>query len=194
VYYLFIDSTLGLNVGLLNSQFNWVEYLSFDSKKPSEIIHSEIFNLLNRHQLNLKSLECFATSGPGSYTGMRLSEGLVQVLSLSGIKIYSFYHFEVPKFSGIKEGFWATNAFKGQIFVYEWNSSSEEKHLFNKDSFEIQNNKLGFTLDNSESDFSSLASSRKIIRDNPSQIFSHVYSKKMRVPPYYFRTLDEEFR
>jgi tRNA threonylcarbamoyladenosine biosynthesis protein TsaB len=194
VHYLFVDSTLGLNIGLLDSHFNWVEFLTFESKKPSEIIHPEIHQLLNKYQLNLKSLECFTTSGPGSYTGMRLSEGLVQVLGLSGIKIYSFYHFEVPKLSGVKEGFWATNAFKGQVFVYTWNQLSEEKILINKDQFEIQNSKLGFTLDNSETDFSALSSSKDIIKNNPIQIFSHVHSLKMRVPPYYFRTLDEEFR
>ncbi len=194
MHYLFIDSTLGLNIGLLNGQYEWVEFLTFDSKKPSEIIHAEIFQLLNKHQLNLKSLECFATSGPGSYTGMRLSEGLVQILGLSGIKIYSFYHFEVPKLSGIKEGFWATNAFKGQVFVYTWNQVCEEKLLIKKDQFEIENTKIGFTLDNSEVDFSGLISSMDLIKNNPTPIFSHVHSLKMRMPPYYFRTLDEEFR
>jgi len=194
VHYLFIDSTLGLEIGLLDSQFRWVEFLTFDSKKPSEIIHLEIHQLIIKHQLSLKSLECFTTSGPGSYTGMRTSEGLVQVLALSGMKIYSFYHFEVPKLTGIKEGFWATNAFKGQVFVYTWNGEKEEKLLINKENFQIQNEQMGFTLDTNEGDFIRLKSSKELIKNNPSQIFSHIHSIKLRVPPYYFRTLDEEFR
>jgi hypothetical protein len=61
-------------------------------------------------------------------------------------------------------------------------------------SFEIENTKIGFTLDNSEVDFSGLISSMDLIKNNPTPIFSHVHSLKMRMPPYYFRTLDEEFR
>jgi tRNA threonylcarbamoyladenosine biosynthesis protein TsaB len=153
VHYLFIDSTLGLEIGLLDSQFRWVDFSTYDSKKPSEIIHFEIHQLLNKHHLKLKSLECFTTSGPGSYTGMRTSEGLVQVLALSGMKIYSFYHFEVPKLTGVKEGFWVTNAFKGQVFVYTWNEEKEEKLLINKENFQIHNDQIGFTLDDSQGDF-----------------------------------------
>ena len=194
MHYLFIDSTLGLEIGLLDDQFRWIDFLTFDNKKPSEIIHSEIHQLLNKHQLNLKSLECFTASGPGSYTGMRLSEGLVQVLALSGMKIYSFYHFEVPKLTGIREGFWATNAFKGQVFVYTWSEEKEERLLLNKDQFVIQNEKIGFTLDNTDREFAKLSSSKILIKSNPTLIFSYLHAHQKRVPPYYFRTLDEEFR
>ena len=48
MHYLFLDSTLGLTVGLLDSSFAWVELKNLESKKPSEIIHAEIFNLLKK--------------------------------------------------------------------------------------------------------------------------------------------------
>jgi tRNA threonylcarbamoyladenosine biosynthesis protein TsaB len=194
VHSLYVDSTSGLVIGLLDSNYSWVEYLSLDEKKPSEIIHFEIFNLLKKYNLNLAKMQCFVSSGPGSYTGMRLSEGLAQVFELNHIPVYSFYHFDVPRLSGISNGFWATNAFKGQVFVYNWNGKEVEKHLVNKDSFEVDTEKLGFTLDASDPIFSKLVSTKSLIKNKASEIFSKVSEQKLRSAPYYFRSLDEEFR
>ncbi len=194
MHYLFLDSTLGLTVGLLDSSFAWVELKNLESKKPSEIIHAEIFNLLKKYNLRWQDIECFATSGPGSYTGMRLSEGIVQILEFSGIPIYSFYHFEVPKLSGINKGFWITNAFKGQVFLYTWDEHTSQKELLNKEQFTIIENELGYTLDVQDPTFSQLQSSMNLIKINSATIFSKVHSQRQRVAPYYFRAIDEEFR
>lgn len=191
---LFVDSTSGLVIGLLDSNFCWLEYINSDEKKPSEIIHFEIFKLLEKHNLNFSDMQCFISSGPGSYTGMRLSEGLAQVLELAHVPIYSFYHFDVPAFCGIPSGFWVTNAFKGQVFIYNWNGDLAEKNLVNKDLFVIENEKLSFTLDESDPAFSNLLTTKSLIKNKAPEIFSHVISKKLREAPYYFRSLDEEFR
>lgn len=191
---LFVDSTSGLVVGLLNPQFEWIEYLLFDEKKPSEIIHFEIFNLIKKHNLNLSSMHVFISSGPGSYTGMRLSEGLAQVLELSKVPVYSFYHFDVPRICGIESGFWVTNAFKGQVFIYSWKGDLLEKQLVDKDSFTIENPENGYTLDVENSAFSGLKSTKEFIRDHASRLFSKMADKKLRETPYYFRSLEEEFR
>lgn len=191
---LFVDSTSGLVIGLLDSKFNWVEYKSLDEKKPSEIIHFEIFNLLKKYNLELLNMRCFVSSGPGSYTGMRLSEGLAQVFELSQMQVYSFYHFDVPRLSGVLKGFWATNAFKGQVFIYNWDGDNVDKQLVEKDSFAIVDKTLGFTLDESDSSFAGLATTRDLIKNESAKIFSNVFEQKLRVPPYYFRSLEEEFR
>lgn len=191
---LFVDSTSGLVIGLLDSNFCWLEYLSLDEKKPSEIIHFEIFNLLKKYNLKLSEMQCFISSGPGSYTGMRLSEGLAQVFELEKIPVYSFYHFDVPKLSGVLNGFWVSNAFKGQIFVYNWNGDEVEKHLLNKDAFVIEEKKLGFTLDASDPLFSNLVSTKNLIKEKASVIFPKVSAKRLREQPFYFRSIDEEFR
>ncbi|MDD4973364.1 MAG: hypothetical protein PHY93_03390 [Bacteriovorax sp.] len=190
---LFVDSTSGLVIGLLDSNYSWVEYMSLDEKKPSEIIHFEIFNLLKKYSLNLADMQCFVSNGPGSYTGMRLSEGLAQVFELVHMPVYSFYHFDVPRLSGVPRGFWATNAFKGQVFVYNWNGDEVEKHLLNKDAFFIEEEKLGFTLDTSDPIFSNLVSTKSLIKNKAPEIFSKVEALKLRKAPYYFRSLDEEF-
>lgn len=191
---LFVDSTSGLVIGLLDSNYSWVEYMSLDEKKPSEIIHFEIFNLLKKYNLNLADMQCFVSSGPGSYTGMRLSEGLAQVFELGHIPVYSFYHFDVPRLSGVPRGFWATNAFKGQVFIYNWNGNEVEKHLVNKDAFVIEDEKFGFTLDTSDPLFLNLVSTKNLIKDKAPEIFAKVSAQKLREAPYYFRSLDEEFR
>ena len=191
---LFIDSTSGLVIGLMDSNYEWVEYMSLDEKMPSDIIHFEIFSLLKKYDLNFNNIQCFISSGPGSYTGMRLSEGLAQVLELSQIPVYSFYHFDVPRLSGVTKGFWASNAFKGQVFVFNWNGDKNEKHLLNKDAFIIEEEALGFTLDTSDPFFSNLISTKNLIKDKAKEIFSKVSSTKLRVEPFYFRSIEEEFR
>ena len=190
---LFVDSTSGLVIGLLDSSYNWVEYLSLDEKKPSEIIHNEIFNLVTKHKLTLLEMQCFVSSGPGSYTGMRLSEGLAQIFELYKMTVYSFYHFDVPRLSGVPRGFWTTNAFKGQAFIYNWSAEEDEKHLINKDSFLIEDERLGYTLDNDDPLFTNLISTKKLIQTDAHLFFPKVKLQKMRVAPYYFRSLDEEF-
>jgi tRNA threonylcarbamoyladenosine biosynthesis protein TsaB len=194
VHSLFIDSTSGLIIGLLDSKFNWIEYNSLDEKKPSEIIHFEIFNLLKKYNLELQTMCLFISSGPGSYTGMRLSEGLAQVFELSQMPVYSFYHFDVPRLAGVAKGFWASNAFKGQVFIYNWDENKIEKHLVGKDFFDIENKQWGYTLDEGDLMFSELKKTKDLIKNSSSTIFSKIYDEKLRVPPYYFRSLEEEFR
>jgi tRNA threonylcarbamoyladenosine biosynthesis protein TsaB len=194
VHSLFVDSTSGLVIGLLDPNYSWVEYITLDEKKPSEIIHFEIFNLLKKYDLNLFEMKCFVSSGPGSYTGMRLSEGLAQVFELEHMQVYSFYHFNVPEYCGIVSGFWATNAFKNQVFIYNWNDNKFEKKLLNKADFTIDNEKNGFTLDGKDPLFCHLASTKNLIKNQAPEIFSKVSAQQLRVAPYYFRSLDEEFR
>ena len=193
---LYVDSTSGLVIGLLDANFKWVSYNDTNEKKPSEVIHVEIYNLIKKYNLDLTTMNFFFSAGPGSYTGMRLGEGIAQVLAWEDRNVYSFLHFEVPKFIGVKKGFWVTNAFKGQIFSYNWNldTDSSEKELINSADFKIIDPELGYTLASDSKDFSHLKNTKDLIKNSSELIFSHVYKEKMREAPYYFRTLDEEFK
>lgn len=190
---LFVDSTSGLIIGLLDPNYRWIEYTNYDEKKPSEIIHFEIFNLIKTHNLSLASMQCFLSSGPGSYTGMRLSEGLAQIFELNQMPVFSFYHFDVPRFCGVKKGFWATNAFKGEVFMYEWDEENVHKKLINKADFKNEEGVPGFTLDVSDPLFQNLTSTTEFIKERAPEIFSNIFKQKLREKPYYFRTLDQEF-
>lgn len=194
MHYLFIDCSSGLTIGLLDQKLEWLDFQTLDHKKPSEIIHQQLHFLIEKYQLRLNEVQCFCASGPGSYTGMRLSEGLVQLLELSGMKIYSFHHFNIPKLIGIEKGYWVTPAFKGEIFVYNWNLNQEEKILVKQNEIKFQDKSLGYTLENSNEFFSGLVSTKFLIKNEPQKLFTSVMDKKLRVKPFYFRTLEEEFR
>lgn len=193
---LYVDSTSGLVVGLLDSSLNWLEYKDTAEKKPSEVIHVEIYNLVKKYQLNFQDINFIFSSGPGSYTGMRLGEGIAQVLDWDLLKVFSFFHFDVPRFAGVSRGFWVTNAFKGQVFIYKWDVDKNlfEKSLINNNDFSIIDSKLGYTLDSSGNIFESLKSTKDLIKNESQKIFSIVLQNKLREPPFYFRTLEEEFK
>lgn len=193
---LYVDSTAGLVIGLLDSSFKWVEYQDTMEKKPSEVIHVEIYNLIKRHNLNLKEMNFFFSAGPGSYTGMRLGEGIAQMLAWDSKSVFSFHHFDAPQLAGVKKGFWVTNAFKGQVFIYRWDNGKESSHneLINSADFKIVDPDLGYTLSSDVKDFSHLKTTKELIHNSSEKIFAKVIQDKMRSAPYYFRTLEEEFK
>ena len=193
---LYVDSTSGLVIGLLDSEFKWVEYQDTQEKKPSEVIHIEIYNLVQKYNLDLKKMNFFFSAGPGSYTGMRLGEGIAQVLAWDSNNVFSFHHFDVPAMMGIQKGFWVSNAFKGQVFIHTWDLSknSSEKELIDTKDFTIEDPALGYTLTSEVKEFAELKTTRDLIKNSSAAIFSKAYKEKMREAPYYFRTLDEEFK
>lgn len=193
---LYVDSTSGLVIGLLDSEFKWVEYSDTSEKKPSEVIHIGIYDLIKKYNLNLKEMNFFFSAGPGSYTGMRLGEGIAQILAWDEKRVFSFHHFDAPKLFGIEKGFWVTNAFKGQLFVYSWDTSlnTDSKELFSNNEFKIADPALGFTLSHESKDFEQLKTTKELIHQSSQIIFSKVFKEKRREAPYYFRTLDEEFK
>lgn len=196
MYSIFVDSSEDLVFGLLDSNFKWIEYVEKIEKKPSEILHSEIFNFISRYDLDLKNINFFFSSGPGSYTGMRLGEGLAQVLAWDHKKVFSFYHFDVPRILGIKKGFWVSNAFKKQIFIYNWDETINlyEKKLINTCDFKMEDFENGHTLSENKGDFLGLKSTKELIKNFPTEFFEKIFLKNQREKPYYFRTEQEEFK
>jgi tRNA threonylcarbamoyladenosine biosynthesis protein TsaB len=187
--YLFLDTTNGLTIGLLSDKIEWLFYEKLSEKKPSEVIHSKINKILESHKISFKEITLITLAGPGSYTGMRLSEGIAHILKLCDVPVISFFHFEVPSMLGVKSGKWVTNAFKGQFFIYEWNGEVSNKKLVDSldlnaeiysNSFFDSNLKIILTDD--------------LIKDNAKEIFQKVISRNEFLPAYYFRTLDEEFK
>jgi tRNA threonylcarbamoyladenosine biosynthesis protein TsaB len=178
MYSLFLDTTSGLTIGLLDSQYLWLAYEMTDEKRPSEVIHEKIFTMLSLFNLQIEQVQVFTIAGPGSYTGMRLSEGFAQILNWHGLKIYSFYHFDVPLLTGILAGQWITNAFKNQIFSFQWNGENNSTEL----------------LSNCE-DLAAITmeQTKELIHLCPHEIFSKVVLLNHKKETYYFRTLEEEF-
>lgn len=193
---IYIDTTFNLIIGLLDVNKHWIEYLTFEDKKPSDKIHFEVYQLLEKYNLNINEIRFFFANGPGSYTGMRLSEGFAKVLELSNIETYSFYHFEILELLNLHDSFWATNAFKNEIFVFEFGNAINKVKLLSPNEFVEykEKNKKGYTLDKGAKFFENFISSNDLIKDNSEILFNTIQKNKMRKAPYYFRILEEEFK
>ena len=77
---LFLDTTFGITVGLLDDQNEWLDYSFVDGQKGSAVIHKIILDLLEKNNLSIKNVKAlFQIAGPGSYTGMRVSDGISQI-------------------------------------------------------------------------------------------------------------------
>lgn len=193
MYSLYVDSSSSLVIGLLDTQLNWLEYKDHFDQKPSEVIHTELYQLIQKYQLDIKNINFIFNAGPGSYTGMRLSEGLAQILEWDEKKVFSFYHFDIPLLAGVKTGSWVTNAFKGEVFIYRWDGLENSKELVAASDFVVVDKSVVYTLE-AEKDFADLISTKQMLKKDAKIIFKSVLDQKLRQGPYYFRTLEQEFK
>ena len=189
--FLYLDTSNGISLGLLDEGFVFRKLKKIETKKTSLIVHSEILSLLNEFSLKLSNLTgVFISSGPGGYTGIRIAEGMAQILELESIKTWSFYNFDIISFLDFKDYVWCIPAFKGEILVKE-----KSLQLFKENTFhESFNNKKLIT--HGENELSSLCqeNSEILIEKYSMKIFPYIVKNKLRVPPYYFRAVDSEFK
>lgn len=193
--YLYVDSTTNLTIGLINTDFSLVDYKYIEAKKSSLIIQSETFNILQARDLKLLEISgIIYCAGPGSYTGMRVSQGLVDICESAGIKVYSFYHFEVPRLLGIKSGgFWA-DAFKKEYFWTSWVDEDQTIELISSDQLEKKKENTQKVFCAHQKEARDELQTHKLIESNAKDFFKTVIESNHRVPLYYYRPLEKEFR
>lgn len=199
--YLFVDSCEFLSIGLLSDKLDWIDYDQNSVKKNSEFFHSNLQQMLKRNNHKLSEIEgVFQVAGPGSYTGMRLSEGFCQILEWQKKPIYSFYHFEVPLICGVQKGIWLSEAFKGELFSYRWEGEENSTRLISKDGQEVgqwierfyadyEYIYTHFAVEGFDCEYTS-----DLIKKHASSLFKHVKDNSFRRESYYYRPLDVEFR
>ncbi|MBL6989376.1 MAG: hypothetical protein ISR65_06345 [Bacteriovoracaceae bacterium] len=189
-YYLFIDTSEVLKVGLLNEKLAWVSFKETGEKKTSSIVHKVIYEVLKDQQINFMDLGgLFFLAGPGSYTGIRVSEGIAGICTWQQLPVFSFHHFEVPQLLGHKAYIWYKNAFKGEFFAYKWDGVSCSHELIKDDALEFY---LDNGVNNNYSLFTSVDTSKEIIKSSE-KLFKVVLKDKLLRAPYYYRTLEQEF-
>lgn len=197
--FLYIDTSDHLIVGLYDlAAKNWCEFIETKETRTSGIIHKIIHDLLEKFKTELKELKgVVSCAGPGSYTGMRVSEGIVQMLAWQKIPIYSFYHFEVPSLIGIDTGVWFASAFKGEAFLYKWSlSMSDQKLVCYKDLEEklpALNVFTHFLTEGTHFKKCQVEQTGEIVKAHFDNILAKVLSLKMRRGPFYYRSLNQEF-
>lgn len=192
--YLFLDTSSYLNCGVLNSSFEWDDYIKTDIAKSSGHVHGVLDELLEKNNIQWSELDgLIVSSGPGSYTGMRVSEGIAQILEIDQLPIYSFYHFEVLSDLG-KSGIWVSEAFKGEFFFYD--TDKERGRLLNLEELSLELEELDevYALDSTvrgvDHQFHSTLS---LLKESPKLFFSQLVKQKRRQGPYYYRPEDVEF-
>jgi tRNA threonylcarbamoyladenosine biosynthesis protein TsaB len=191
--YLFIDTTVNVTLGLLDYKCEWLEYKYIESKKSSALLHAEIDDILNKNKLKIEDVKgLLYTSGPGSYTGMRVSEGIAQVFSWRKFPVYSFYHFDVPKMINLKEGYFVSKAFKGEFFVC--NTLTSEKKLVPISTIDKVIKSALIYSNDPEIDLPDVTSTSVLIKNNAPIIFQKVIANKIQSSIYYYRDLEDEFK
>lgn len=188
---LYIDTTVKSKIGLLDPTEGFLEFIENNTQKPSSSFHRSIYELLEKFNLSLKDLECvFQMAGPGSYTGMRLSEGFCQILELEDIEIYSTFHFKIPKLFGVKNYTFISNAFKKELFVAQSEDGIIKKDLITTANF---NEYIGELYSHEVFEEYQVKNTTDLIKNNPNIILD-VIAEKTKESIYYYRPIENEFK
>jgi len=200
---LFIDTTDNVVVGVLSDQYKFLEIKNIGNRKSSKEIHGIIYESLKKHGLELSNINSlFLISGPGSYTGMRVGEGIAQIVEWQSIPTYSFYHFQIPFFLGKLSGTWISNAFKSEYYMYSWNKNENKSILIKEEDIEKKIKDLKAKNENiyvkfkdsiKHSNDKYIETSSMIVNFD-SKLFLEVIKQKKREEPYYYRSLEKEFK
>jgi tRNA threonylcarbamoyladenosine biosynthesis protein TsaB len=194
--YLFLDTTKDMTIGLLDESLTWLDYHYYPDAKSSATIHLHIHNILKKQNKEISDVKAlFQLAGPGSYTGMRVSEGISQIFQWQNITTYSFYHFNIPAILGHNSGTWINNAFKGELFIYHWDTDGSKVELVAVSELHnvVLKNKVLYTSFANEM-FPEAILTKNLIFDNSPQLFNYLIKNTIRNPIYYYRSIEEEYR
>lgn len=203
---IYLDSSFGIGLGLLDNSYNMMAYQFINEPKQSSVIHKIIYELLEKHSLKAAHIDnVIATAGPGSYTGMRLASGISEIFSWLNTKTNSFYHFEVPYKLGATKYIWLAKAFKGEVFIYQRDGDiAKNLRVSESDIFRVveEFSAKGYktycfgreALAVSELDSISIVNTKELLEANLSKICQSVVESNEAKEIYYFRSIEEEFK
>lgn len=189
--YLYVDTSHQTTLGILEEDFSWKEMKSLETSKSSHILHSEIYKLLTNQKINkvLDLKGAFFIVGPGSYTGIRLADGLSQILSWQGLETFTFHHFDIPELMGINKYNWISFAFKEQYFKLERENGKDKISFIDESKAMSISDAYSFQSDN----FVNVQSTKKLIESHSQEILAEVLKKKLNKEAYYYRSPEDEF-
>jgi tRNA threonylcarbamoyladenosine biosynthesis protein TsaB len=203
---LYLDTTEWPAFGLLDEEGKWIDYSEVHEKRNASHIHAWMQSMFEKNGVSLGDIKkVVKTAGPGSYTGVRISDGIGQILEWQKCDVFSFYHFEIPRLLGHERGKWVSVAYKGEMFVYSWDGDRHETALVPKGQFLEDFSKLSvmekqgyFThfISSLGAEFPEGApvETSLMIRKHADKIFPSVLRDGLKRQIFYYRPLEKEFK
>ncbi|MEX1099125.1 MAG: hypothetical protein WEB87_01795 [Bacteriovoracaceae bacterium] len=196
---LFLDTSNKIVYGLLSDDFEWITLKSVQEKKASRALHALVFECLEENSSDIKDLNhVFTLSGPGSYTGVRLAQGFVEVLEWQGFDAFSCRHFDIPRLLGVSQGAFISRAFKQEAFIYQWEGSNQQQRLEPEINAARQIKELlkkGVPCFTSEPGlYNECVSTYDLLEKEPKNLFSLLKANKVKSEVFYYRNLEQEFQ
>lgn len=196
---LFLNTTNGFEIGILGEDSEWLDFVSSDERKSAQYIHRAILDTLGKNDIDFNSLvNVYVVGGPGSYTGLRLSSGIADILDWHNVNKVLFYLHKVPYATGIEQGIWICPAFKREYFLYEWEGKKNSHKLLSIDSLKEYMNSLGSDYEIygqvAQIDFDrEVKSTGDLIKSKSNILFPRLRKDFSESEIFYFRPLDQEF-
>lgn len=188
---LYIDTSELLVAGLLDDDLSWIDHETAGPARGPRSIHRVIHDLLSRRGLAAGDLDgVVQAAGPGSYTGVRLAEGVSQVLEWLGADVANFYHFETPRLLGVPRGAWTARAFKGEVFVHRWDGDGSSSGLV-READRPRGPGLFTHFPSPLAPGAGLTS--EMARERPRELAGAVLARGARLAPWYYRPPEREF-
>ncbi len=163
---------------------------SITEEQPSKALLIKMHEVLSRNKISLEEIDCFYfCKGPGSYTGLRISQGLEDYLKFNNLNCYDYYSFEILKV--IESGYiFISNAFKNEFFVSEFkNDEIHYQKIKKEDLNSYKENKRLLSYDVKLGDIDYL----DVFKNEFNQFFKEVLNRKNQREVFYYRTLSEEY-
>lgn len=195
---LYLDTTKNLVIGLFGDQLQVLDWKEIETNKTSSIVHSEINTLLENNHLAVNQIgKLIYPAGPGSYTGMRIAEGIAHIFDWNNIMINTFYHFDAPELLGFTKYAWMANAYKKEYFVYKFDEGISEKFLVAKQDWEkiyFELMRDGIDIFGLEALNENIKTTHLLIKENGAKLLAKIIEKNLRKDLLYFRNIEDEFK
>ncbi len=199
---LFLDTTYNQILGFLDDRGAWVDYRETSGQKSSAQLHVELQNIVEKNKIQKSNItNVLYVSGPGFYTGLRIAYGIAEMLRIESRQLLSFYSFDIPRMLGVNQYTWITKAYRGEVFVYEFDQGESKSKLISEKDF------LGFNYSGNiyvhhasaldevmKSRMSHFSETQVLLIQNISTIFNYCSDNKLSSDLFYFRPPEEEFK
>lgn len=199
---LFLDTTYNQILGFLDEKGAWIDYRETSGQKSSAQLHLELQKVVDVHKINKNDIKSVLyVAGPGFYTGLRIAYGIAEMLKLEDRQLLSFHSFDIPRMLNVNEYTWVTKAYRGEIFIYQYeNGESKSRLVSEKDFLDLNLSKHIYIHHVSALDelmkkkIDLFTETQTLLIQNIVSVFNFCTSHQLSSELFYFRPPEEEFK